>query len=204
MSPSRRCGRIDSAQQRAAAIGVEIEHGPRELGQQQASDVRLERADHHHHVVVAIVQRFAVGRIVGGAVDEPAEDRRELTRIVDQQRQIDERQRRVLERQVGAQPALVGRIQVLRRTGDCCRLLARALEIHHPQHRRLRRTDVEHLGLRRHPRHDGADAGVEQPLGECRTLAHRLDRGGEQRAKRRPIAPGRAAIEFDRAHPRHI
>ena len=186
-----------ASQQRAARVGVEPQHGARELREEHARQPRIDGADQHHHVVVALLQRRAARGAV--AVDEPREHRRELRRFVDDDREIGERDRIVGgRRRVDADPSLVGRIEMLRRSAGDRGRLPHALAIDERPHGLGGRADVEHFGPRRLARHDRRDARVEQQLREARRRLRRPRGGGERRAEVRPVADRHAALDFDR------
>ena len=107
-------------QQRSPPVRFERQDGVRELREQDPAETRIKRADHHHDVAVATFQRGGPCDVVGGVlVDQPREHRGKFRGIVDEHRQVEQRNRFVRDAWVQTNPALVRRVEML--CGSRCR-----------------------------------------------------------------------------------
>ena len=157
-------------QQALPLLGLQIEHGARELAEHHSRHARVERAEECRDVAELPAQRlFAADlRRVDVVFSQPQEHARERRRILREERKIGERYLLVVRGRIDPHPALVRWIQVIDRAALRQDLFAASTLIgDQAREWSRRRADLDDLRTIRGAQGDAADAMLFQQIDEA-------------------------------------
>ena len=186
-------------QQVLAVRGIQVENGARQLGEEHAGETGLGRSEDGGHFGELLRERQVTlpgrDRVLAG---QPHQHRRDFRRVIDNDRQIDERDGFERDGRIHPDPALVRRVEMVHlAAGERLLLSPQPFVVDELGGGRGRRADLEHLRPIHHARLNCRHAVIDELLRERHFIRRRSLDVADVNAKPREIANRRAAIERD-------